>query len=141
MKVRNAKLGAPITLIAATLALAACGDDSGGSPEAEPAASPEVAITEVEATQEGLQEALDTYSGGDQAAAADQASETYLQHFEVVEGPLEDVDAELTEELEEAIREDLVGAMESGDPVPDVRKLVEEIDADLAEATEALQGG
>ena len=71
--------------------------------------------------------------------AADQVSETYLQHFELVEGPLEEVNEELTEELEDQIREELVSAMEAGDPVPEVTKLVEEIESGLVEAEKQLQ--
>lgn len=139
MKLRNAPFAAP-ALIAAALALSACGDDDSTTSEAEQTSSPETAIAEIGETEKGLNEALATYEKGDEAGAADQVTETYLQHFELVEPPLEEVDEELTEELEEAIREELVSAMEAGDPVADVTALVKQIDADLGEAAKALQG-
>lgn len=136
------KLALPVMLIAVALGLIACGGDDGGdsTSEAPAVATPEEAITEVSSTQDGLATALDTYKSGDATAAADQASETYLEHFEIVEGPLEEVDSELTEELEEQIREDLVASIEAGDPVADVSKLVDEIDTGLDQATSVLEG-
>jgi hypothetical protein len=131
----------PLALAAGTLAFAGCGDDSETTPErAEQAATPETALAEVTMTQRGVDEALAAYAGGDEAAAADQVRETYLQHFELVEGPLEEVDPELTEELEDAIREELVDSMEAGDPVGQVTNLVDDITAYLRDATKALQG-
>ena len=53
----------------------------------------------------GADRALATYKSGDTKAAEDQVAEAYLQHFEDVEGPLEDKDAELKEKLEDAISE------------------------------------
>ncbi len=126
--------------LAGAFALAACGDDSSTSTEAEESAStPEVALTEIGETQKGLAAATDTYASGDATAASDQVQETYLQHFELVEGPLEEVDPELTEQLEEQIREELVASIEAGDPVPEVKALVKEIDAGLEDASAQLE--
>ena len=141
MKSRNLRLAVPAALVAAMLALAACGDDDTSTSAAEQTVTAETAIAEVGETQKGLAGALATYESGDQAAAADEASEVYLQHFELVEGPLEEVDPELTEELEDEIREELIGAMEAGEPVADVSKLVDQIDAGLGDATTKLQDG
>ena len=130
-----------LALVAGSLAIGGCGDDAEStSEEAEHSASPETALAEVGETQKGLNEALATYAEGDEAAAAEAVQETYLQHFELVEGPLEEVEPELTEELEDAIREELVESMEAGDPVEDVTALVEDITADLGDASKALQG-
>lgn len=135
------KVAVPMILLVAALGLVACGGDDGDSTSDAPTvATPEEAITEVGLTQDGLATALDTYQSGDATAAADQVSETYLEHFEIVEGPLEEVDSELTEELEEQIRENLVASIEAGDPVADVSKLVDEIDAGLEQATSVLEG-
>jgi hypothetical protein len=131
-------------LAAALLPLAACGDDDDNgttTTEAEAEAStPQAAIAEAVETQNGLKQAEATYVSGDQAAAADQVSETYLQHFELVEPALEEVNPELNEELEHQIREELVASMEAGDPVAKVKAQINEIDAGLAEATKQLQG-
>lgn len=123
----------------AALALSACGDDDKSSePEAEQA-SPAVALAEAGKTRAALTAALATYKGGDEAGAADQVSEAYLQHFELVEGPLEEKDHELNEELEDAIRKELVGKMKAGAPAAEVEALVTEIDRDLATAEAKLR--
>jgi DNA phosphorothioation-dependent restriction protein DptG len=127
---------------AATLALAACGSDSSsGSKEAEEHenASPAVALREVGETRDGLNAALSTYKQGDKAAAADQVAETYLQHFEEVEGPLGRKDEELNERLEEGINEHLRDAMKAGKPAAEIEASVEALLADLRKAEAALR--
>ena len=142
MKTWNLRSAVPAALAASMLMLVACGDDDPSTAAAgEQAVTAETAIAEVDETRKGLAGALATYESGDEASAGDEASEVYLQHFELVEGPLEEVDAELTEELEDQIREELIGAMKAGDPVSDVSKLVDQIDSDLADATDKLQAG
>ncbi len=135
---------APLLLIAPALLLSACGSDdetNSSSQAEEQSSSPQTAITEIGATQAGLAEALATYTGGNEAGAADAVSETYLNHFELVEGPLEEVDPELTEQLENSIREELVDAMEAGDPVPQVAALAAKIDRQLTSAAIKLKAG
>ena len=131
----------PVLFAIAALALAACGDDESGGEESEAAVTPQVAIEEIAAVRAGLDEAATAYADGDAEAAAETVNETYLQHFELVEGPLEEVDEELNEELEEQIREELVDEIESGAPATEVDALVDEIEAGLDEAEKALAGG
>jgi hypothetical protein len=128
-----------VLLASSALALAACGDDDGGE-ETEAAATPQTAIEEIAAVRAGLDQALAEYTSGDAATAAETVEETYLQHFEIVEGPLEEVDAELNEELEEEIREELVERMESSAAAADVKELIAEIESGLKEAETQLQG-
>jgi hypothetical protein len=125
----------------AATALIACGDDSESEEpaEAEASVTPEQGIDEIAAVRAGLDDALTTYRDGDATAAADAVSETYLQHFELVEVPLEEADHELNEELEEQIREELVGEMEAEAPASRVEKLVDQIDGGLDEAEKALE--
>ena len=130
----------PVLFAIAALAFAACGDDENGE-ESEAAATPEVAIEEIAAVRAGLDEAAAASADGDAEAAAETVNETYLQHFEIVEGPLEEVDEELNEELEEQIREELVAEIESGAPAKEVDALIAEIEAGLDEAEKALAGG
>ena len=128
-------------VVGATLALAACGDDSDStSTEAEGAATAEVAIEEAEATRGGLEEAAAAYEKGDEAEAEQLAGDAYLEHFEIVEGPLEEVDPELNESLEELIREELRTAITDGAPAGDVSALVEEASTGLDVAVTALEG-
>jgi hypothetical protein len=130
-----------MTLVLATsaLALAACGDEEGGE-ETEAAVTPQVAIGEIAAVRAGLEQALAEYTNGDAESAAEIVEETYLQHFELVEGPLEEIDEELNEELEEGIREELVDTMESNAEVAQVKDMIAEIESGLDEAEAALNG-
>ena len=134
MKLRHAV--SAIAVIAA-LALGACGsaDDSAEEEKATPAE----AVTEIGSVDSALDTPLTQVKSGDRAAAEETVSEAYVDHFEKVEGPLEDVDAELNEELEEAISGELRDTIESGAPVARVQALVAEIKADLATAKGKLQ--
>jgi hypothetical protein len=129
-----------ILLASSALALTACGGDDETSEESEAAVTPEVAIEEIAAVRAGLDQALAEYTGGDAETAAEIVEETYLQHFELVEGPLEEADAELNEELEDEIREELVDEIESNASVAEVKDLVAQIESGLDEAEAALNG-
>jgi DNA phosphorothioation-dependent restriction protein DptG len=121
-----------------TFAIAACGGDSNDS-EAHENVTPAVALKEAGETSEALTAALATYKSGDHAAAEDAVAEAYLQHFEEVEGPLEERDEELNEELEEAINEKLRDAMKAGKPDAEVESQVQAIVSDLEKAQAALR--
>jgi hypothetical protein len=138
-----------ILLLAALLSVgllaAGCGDDSDDSEEAaeeaeETALSPEEAIAEIAVIRKMLDDGLAAYEDGDQAAAEELVTDAYLEHFELVEGPLEEADEELNEELEVLIREELGGAVAAGDPAKDVKALVNEAQTGLVEAEAALGG-
>jgi hypothetical protein len=121
--------------------LAACGDDDSDESSETASVTPEQASTEIGEVRAGLDEALATYEDGDAEQAQRLAEDAYLEHFELVEGPLEEADPELNEELEETIREEFVGEIESGAPQADVEALRTEIDRGLDEAEEALSVG
>lgn len=133
-----------ITALAA-LALAgfAIGCGSGGNgddtaEEAEHGTTPQQAIAQIAQVRSGLAQALATYRAGDASAADEQVGDTYLKHFELVEGPLDDVDHELNEELEDTIREELREQIRADAGAAQVAKLVKQIDAKLDEAARAL---
>jgi hypothetical protein len=135
-----AKPAVSLFLLPAALAVGACGGDansSAGSSDRQP--TPAVALKEVGATRDALTAALATYKGGDRKAAADQAAEAYVQHFEEVEGPLGEKDADLKEHLEEAIGQDVRKAMQDGKPAAQVEQTVNTIIADLDKAEAALR--
>lgn len=134
----TAALRAATPLIAA-LVLASCGDSSDADGTERENVSPAVALREVGETRDALSAALETYKSGDHAAAADQAAEAYVQHFEEVEGPLGKRDEELNEELEEAISQDVRNAMKAGKPVADVERAIDAILADLEKAEAVLR--
>src|SRR3954451_4540205 len=120
---------------------AGCGSSEEGSSEAskEETATPQQALQEIAAVRKGLDQAIATYRSGDKAAADEQVGDTYLQHFELVEGPLDKADKELTEALEDGIREELRGLIKDGAPKAEVAKLHREIAADLDKAEAALR--
>jgi len=136
---------ARIGICAAALALggvaAGCGggDEGRDSEAAEHAATPQRAIAEIAEVRDGLATALATYRSGRRAAADEQVGDAYLEHFELVEGPLEEADEELNEALEDGIRERLREQMRDGAPVARVERLVRKLDAQLDEAAAALQ--
>jgi uncharacterized lipoprotein YajG len=132
---------AAVTLAAAAFPLAACGSDSSSSSstETQPAATPDVARREAEATKTALQTALVTYTKGDRRAAEEQVAEAYVNHFEHVEHTLEARDPELKEKLEHAIADELRSAMKAGKPTAEVRTSVEQVLADLDTAEQKLR--
>jgi hypothetical protein len=121
-----------------------CGSNDGGTDSAteareEASATPQKAIQEIAAVRKGLDQAMSTYRSGDKAKADDQVGDTYLQHFELVEGPLEKIDGALKENLEDGIREELRAKIKAGASPAQVDKLYEEIDAELDQAEAALR--
>ena len=142
-KRRGPAAGKPILAIAAvaaTFGLVACGDSSDGtSTDAEASITPAMAIDEIGAVEDGLAAALAAYEKGDADQAEELTSTAYLEHFELVEGPLEEADEELNEHLEELIREELRNAITDGAPVAEVKKLVAEANDGLDEARTVLK--
>lgn len=128
--------------LAAGLAIGAlgigCGDDK-KTESAGSSVSAAEASRQVDATVAGLEKALASYKAGDKKAADREVGDAYLKHFELVEGPLEDRDRELNEELEDGIREELRGKIRAGAPKAEVEKLVSELTADLDKAKSALK--
>jgi DNA anti-recombination protein RmuC len=120
--------------------LAACGgDDDSGSQATQAQSSSAQAIDEIDETSAGLDQALAQLRDGDPKAAKETVAETYLQHFEEVEAPLEKVDAELKEKLEEGISTDLRGDIGKAS-ANEISAHVKQLKADLATAKGKLEG-
>ena len=138
MKVR---ISAVVALGLAGFAIG-CGSssDDGASEEAEHGTTPQQAIVQIGKVRSGLAQALATYKAGDVDTADEQVGDTYLQHFELVEGPLEERDEELNEELEELIRNEIRQEIKDGARAAEVAALVSEANAELDEAEKALKG-
>jgi hypothetical protein len=130
-----------MTAGAAVMALAfgGCGGDDEKKAESEAKATPAQAIAEIGKVRDGLAAALVTYKAGDEKKADEQVGDAYLEHFEIVEGPLGTADHELNEKLEETIRDDLRAKMKAGAPVAEVEQLVTAIQADLVKGEAALR--
>jgi hypothetical protein len=127
----------PVLAVVA-LGVAACGDDDKGGPPAETQSTASSATTELAATRRGLESARETYRDGDKTAADEQVSEAYLQHFEHVESALEARDHELTEELEDGIREELRELIKTGTKT-EVEQHFETVFDDIVKAEAALR--
>ena len=128
----------PAFALTASLSLAACGSDD-STVTAEEGSTPEQAITEIGAVRTALDNALDAVRSGDKAQADEILSEGYVEHFEKVEGPLEDVDEELNEQLEETLAKDIRAKVNAGAPAGEVAELVDAAKADLVTAESKLK--
>lgn len=133
-----------VAVLALGLVAAGCDDDSDDSEsvaeEAEATAlTPEEAVAEIAVVRKQIDDGLAAYEDGDQAAADELVTDAYLEHFELVEPPLEEADPELNEELEVLIRETLANAVAEGEPVGDVKKIVDDVHSGLDEAETALK--
>ena len=102
------------------LLAAGCGDDSDDTDEAAEEAeatalTPEQAIGEIAARPQGDRRGTRRLRGRRRRATAETlVGDALLEHFELVEPPLEEADEELNEELEVLIRETLTGAIPCG---------------------------
>src|SRR3954471_16920 len=124
--------------LVSSLALAACGSDGDKKAEEEQA-TPGQARAEIGEVPAALDTAVASLKEGDAKAAEDAVSEGYLQHFEKVEGPLEEADAELNERLEDGIREKLRAKIRDGGSAAEVTRMVSAVKADLATAEQKLR--
>jgi hypothetical protein len=125
-----------------SVALAAC-SSSGSSPApasavpstapASASAVPSLSLSaHVDATVAGLDAALALYKAGNNQGALDAVAETYEDHFEVIEEPLEKVNDPLKEDLEGLIATKLRQSISAKSPVADVEALVTEAKTKLA---------
>ena len=87
-----------------------------------------------------LDDALAKYEAGDVEGAEETVGDAYLEHFEEVEHPLEEVDEELMEDLERTISTDIRTNMKAGAPASKIEELIEQAKTDLDEAKSKLQG-
>ena len=136
MKLRTALVS---LALASALAVAACGGESESEEAAEQNATPAQARAEIVQVRKALDSAVAQLKEGDAKAADNTVSEGYLEHFEKVEGPLDDVDHELNEKLEDSIREELREKIQDGGSVAEVTRMISAIKADLATAEQKLQ--
>ena len=136
MKLRTALVS---LALASALAVAACGGESESEEAAEQNATPAQARAEIVQVRKALDSAVAQLKEGDAKTADNTVSEGYLEHFEKVEGPLDDVDHELNEKLEDSIREELREKIQDGGSVAEVTRMISAIKADLATAEQKLQ--
>lgn len=137
-----------VLLLVAAFALAGVAAGCGGSDEPAGNGSPDTgeafltpteAVDEIEIIQQRLEEAADQYDAGDAVAAEENLADTYLEHFELVEHPLEELDHDLMEDLEVSISTTLRNAVKEGEPAAQVDELVQDTNARLDEAKQLLE--
>jgi hypothetical protein len=136
MKLRSALLTCALT---SGLALSACGNDDTGPAASAEESTPAVALAEIPKVKAGLEQAAAQVKAGDNAAAEETVANTYVDHFEKVEEPLEKVDPELKEELEEDISGALRTQIKNGASASQVKKHVDDLKAELDSAAEKLR--
>ena len=140
---KHSRVAALSVALAGTLAIGACGSendkDKTATEAAEQESSPQVAISEIGETQAGLKKGLAAYDPAQPARADEIVAETYLQHFEKVEGPLGKVDPHLNEELEEAISGEIRTDIKKKVARADLERLIRSTQADLETAKAKLR--
>jgi hypothetical protein len=124
--------------LGSALALVACGEDKKATAGGGPAGAAK-AIAEIGETRTALDQGLAAFKAGDKARAQELVSEGYVEHFEEVEGPLEKVDHDLKEKLEETIAMGIRDKIKEGAPVAEVEALVGQAKADLTAAEQKLK--
>jgi len=138
-----AMLRRPIAVftLSGALLVAACGgqEDDGAREAREQQITPAQAVSEIGKVRVGLDSAVASLKAGDRAQAGETLAESYVAHFERVEGPLEKVDPKLKEELEETIAKDLRGRVKDGAPTAEVQRLVDRVKAQLTMAQQKLK--
>jgi hypothetical protein len=140
-------------MLALSLTISACGEGRGettspaGSPAAEQkpgseareaSADTQRAVAEIGEVKAMLRRALSSYRQGDRAAAEKLVGDAYLEHFELVEHPLEERDKELMEKLEVTISTTIRNRMKQGAAVAEIEGLVTQAERDLDRARRLL---
>jgi len=129
-----------VQTLAALALIAGCGDSDSSASEEQEAATPQQAIVQIGKARAGLTAGLGAYAQGNDEKAEQVVGDAYLEHFELVEAPLEERDEELNEKLEELISTEIRAAMKDGATAARVKALVEEAQNELTEAEKALEG-
>ena len=129
-----------VVLLVLAIAVAGVAAGCGGSDEAEEEpTTPAEAVTEIDEIKTMLQNSVHQVRSGDPAEAEATVGDAYLEHFEHVEGPLDKVDHELNETLEDSIREELRDKIKAKASAAEIAALKREIDANLDKAEAALR--
>jgi hypothetical protein len=125
--------------LSGSLALAACGGNDESTVASSDESTPEQAIAEIGKVKTALDDAVAAVEDGDKAQAGEILSEGYVEHFEKVEHPLEEVDAELKESLEETLSTTIRDKVKAGAAADEIQTLVDDAKADLDTAASKLE--
>ena len=144
--IKRGPFSRPLTIVTplAALALAAgCGDSDSTTAEkeaSEAAATPQKAIAEIARVRAGLAAGLAAYRLGEADKAEELVGDAYLEHFEMVEHPLEERDEELNEDLEALISTEIRNEIKDDAGKAQVEALIAEAGRELDKAEKALKG-
>jgi hypothetical protein len=131
-----------LALALVAVAVGCGGSEEGGAgaaTEEEESVSAEEAVGEIDEIERLLDEALARYEAGDTEEAEEIVGDAYLEHFEKVEHPLEELDPELMEELEVLISTTLRDEIKNGASAAEIEALVNEAKSGLATAKSLLE--
>ena len=88
----------------------------------------------IEDIQVLLNKILDEYKAQNYTGAEELATVAYLENYEYIEAPLEEINEELMSETEIMLREDLSTAIEERAPVEQIQQLMNNINGNLDRA-------
>lgn len=108
--------------------------------EEEEESTPEDAAAETVEVRALLDHALEEYREGKAAEAEEIVGDAYLEHYEKVEHPLDELDHELNEELEVLISTTIRNRMKEGADAAAVEQLVDDAKEKLSRAESLLEG-
>ena len=86
-----------------------------------------------------LDKSITEINAGNYTGASELVDIAYIDNYEYIEGPLEELDSELMEETEVMIREDLANAIEDKKPLEEITTLQNNIKSNLDTAEKLFQ--
>jgi high-affinity iron transporter len=86
-----------------------------------------------------LDKSITEINAGNYTGASELVDIAYIDNYEYIEGPLEELDSELMEETEVMIREDLANAIEDKKPLEEITTLHNNIKSNLDTAEKLFQ--
>jgi len=86
-----------------------------------------------------LNQSITELNAGNNTGASELVDIAYIDNYEYIEGPLEELDSELMEETEVMIREDLANAIEDKKPIDEITTLHNNIKSNLDTAEKLFQ--
>jgi hypothetical protein len=86
-----------------------------------------------------LDKSITELNAGNFTGASELVDIAYIDNYEYIEGPLEELDSELMEETEVMIREDLANAIEDKKPLEEITTLHNNIKSNLDMAEKLFQ--
>jgi hypothetical protein len=86
-----------------------------------------------------LNQSITELNAGNYTGASELVDIAYIDNYEYIEGPLEELDSELMEETEVMIREDLANAIEDKKPLEEITTLHNNIKSNLDKAEKLFQ--